>query len=65
MCWVVRESVRKALSNKEMKFASEDELIESAKNISKIKYNFDNSQILNQSKLLKQVRTQKNLKEWF
>ena len=63
--WVVRESVRKALSNKEIKFVSENELIESAKKISKIKYNFDNSHILNKSQLLNQVRTQKNLKEWF
>ena len=65
MCWVVRESVRKALRNKEMKFDSEKELIEAAKKISKIKFGFDNSHILNQSKLLTQVRTQKNLKDWF
>jgi len=63
--WVVRESVRKALGNREMKFVSEAELIEAAKKISKIKYNFDNSQILNQSKILNQVKTQKNLGEWF
>ena len=65
MCWVVRESVRKALNNRKINFASEKELIETAEKISKIKYNFDNSQILNQSKLLKQVRIQKSLKEWF
>ncbi len=63
--WVVRESVRKALTNREIKFDSETELVEAAKKISKIKYEFDNSHILNQSKLLNQVRTQKNLKEWF
>ena len=63
--WVVRESVRKALKNKVMKFNSMNEILESAMKISKIKYNFDNFEILKQSKLLNQVKTQKNLKEWF
>jgi hypothetical protein len=62
--WVVRESVRKALKNK-MIFDSREELIESVKKISKIKYNFDCENILKQSKLLKQIKTQKNLGEFF
>ena len=62
--WVVRESVRKALKKK-MKFESREELIMAAKKISKIKYKFDNSDIIKRSKLLNQIKTQRNLGEWF
>jgi hypothetical protein len=62
--WVVRESVRKALANK-MKFSDENEMKESAKKISKIKYNFDNSEVMKKSILLNQINSQKKLKEWF
>jgi DNA repair protein NreA len=62
--WVVRESVRKALANK-MKFSDENEMKESANKISKIKYNFDNSDIIKKSKLLNQIKIQKKLGEWF
>jgi len=62
--WVVRESVRKALNNREMKFASREELIESAKRIGKIKYNFDYEPIIKKSKLLNQIKTQKKLGEF-
>ncbi|MFH1585585.1 MAG: hypothetical protein ABIB79_02370 [archaeon] len=62
--WVVRESVRKALSNREMKFDSREDLINSVKQVGKIKYNFDCQQILDKSKLLKQAETQRSLGEW-
>ncbi|GAI09853.1 unnamed protein product, partial [marine sediment metagenome] len=62
--WVVRESVRKTL-NKCMKFDNKREVIESAKKIGEIKYNFPVDSILQRSKLLNQVNTQKNLGEWF
>ena len=62
--WVVRESVRKAL-NKKMNFETREELIESVKKISKIKYDFDCSGILKKSKLLNQIKTQRNLGKWF
>ncbi|HUS51583.1 MAG TPA: hypothetical protein VMZ91_15560 [Candidatus Paceibacterota bacterium] len=62
--WVVRESVRKALKRK-MEFKSREELIDSAKKISKLKYNFDSEGIITKSRLLKQIKSQKNLKEWF
>lgn len=65
MYWVVRESVRKALNKRKLKFASREELVESARTISKAKYKFDNLEVLNQSKLLKNIRTQKNLREFF
>lgn len=63
--WVVRESVRKAMNNKTMKFRTKDELITSAKKIGKIKFNFDYDSIFQRSRLLKHIQTQKNLKEWF
>ena len=63
--WVVRETVKKAMEKEGMKFDSKSELIESCKKIGKIKYDFDATQILNKSKLLLQINTQKNLGEWF
>jgi len=62
--WVVRESVRKALQ-KNMKFNTKEELLESVKKIAKIKYNFDVEQILKRSKYLNKVRTQTRLINWF
>ena len=62
--WVVRESVRKALQ-KNMKFNTKEELLESVKKIAKIKYNFDVEQILKRSKYLNRIKTQKRLLEWF
>lgn len=61
--WVVRESVRKALK-KMMRFDSKEELLEAMKQIGKIKFNFDSSQILKKSKLLNGIKTQKNLKDF-
>ena len=61
--WVVRESVRKALK-KSLRFDSREELIESVMKIGKIKYDFDCSQILQKSKLLKQIKSQANLQQW-
>ena len=63
--WVVRETVKKAMAKEGMKFDSKAELIESCKKIGKIKYDYDPTQILNKSKLLHQINTQKNLGEWF
>ncbi len=63
--WVVRESVRKALNKEKMKFDSLNDLIETAKKIGKVKFDFDPQQILKKSKLLKQIKTQRSLGEWF
>ena len=65
MYWVVRESVRKAMAKAAMKFNSREELIEGAKRISDIKYNFDNSDILKKSRLLETLGTQKRLGDYF
>jgi hypothetical protein len=61
--WVVRESVRKALRRK-MEFDSREELLDGAKKIGKIKYNFDYNMILKKSKLLEEIRSQRNLMGW-
>ena len=63
--WVVRETVKKSLEKDGMKFDSKEEMLSSCKKIGKIKYDYDCSQILNKSKLLTQINTQKNLGEWF
>ncbi len=63
--WVVRESVRKAMSKRGLEFATRGEMLESAKKIGKIKYDFEYSPIFEKSKLLKRIKTQKNLRQWF
>lgn len=62
--WVVRESVRKALQTG-MRFDSREELIAGAKQIGKIKYDFECSEIFERSRLLKQIKEEKRLGEWF
>ncbi|MFA4953351.1 MAG: hypothetical protein WC584_03950 [Candidatus Pacearchaeota archaeon] len=63
--WVCREACRKTLSTRIFKFDSKEEIVKSAEIVSKKKFNFDNSSVLSQSKILSQIRSQKNLKEWF
>lgn len=63
--WVVRESVKKAMAKKAMTFNTREEMIESARKIGKIKYKFDYEQIFQRSQLLKQIKTQRNLTEFF
>ncbi|MFZ1970727.1 MAG: hypothetical protein WAU65_00920 [Candidatus Nanoarchaeia archaeon] len=62
--WVVRESVRKALNNKYFEFDNKEEFIDNSKKIGQAKYHFDYSEILNKSKILNQIQTQKNLLEF-
>ncbi|MFA5953081.1 MAG: hypothetical protein WC812_00650 [Candidatus Pacearchaeota archaeon] len=62
--WVVRESVRKSMNKEAMKFNSKEEILDSVKKISKIKYNFDCNLILEKSKFLKGLNFQKRLMEW-
>jgi len=62
--WVVRESVRKALKNGK-RFSSKKEFLDAVKQISKIKYKFDPSDIFAKSKLMKDLNEQKRLFEWF
>ena len=62
--WVVRESVKKALNNL-MKFESREELLKGAEEIGNIKFNFSCSNIFNKSRLLKQIKEERRLREWF
>ena len=64
MYWIVRESVRKALGNKNLKFASREEMLESSRKIGMIKFGYDNEKILKRSKLLEQIKTQMKLRDW-
>lgn len=63
--WVVRESVRKAMTAKSLKFDELEEMVDSSRKIGMIKYGFDNKKILGNSKLLEQVRSQRSLRDWF
>ena len=62
--WVVRESVRKALQKK-MEFLEKSDLTNGARQIGKIKFNFDISKILEKSRVLNEVLKQKRLQEFF
>lgn len=62
--WVVRESVRKALNSNNLKFGSINEFIQGSEKIGKARFGFDYNQIFNKSKVLKQIKTQKNLLEF-
>ena len=61
--WVCRESVRKTLTRK-MEFVTREELIETSKEIGKIKFNFNPEGILKRSRIMNEVLTQKRLVEW-
>ena len=66
--WVVRESVKKTLDKNlgtHLKFNSKEEMLNSGKQIGKVKFNFDVEGILQKSKLLNQIKAQKRLGEWF
>ncbi len=63
--WVVRESVRKALSNRKLVFQDYNEIVKETINLSKGRFNFNPSQIINQSILLKNLKNQKTLRKWF
>ncbi len=58
--WVTREAARKALESS-IQFASKELMIKYAKSLMKKKFNFDLDKLLNQSILLKNIRTQKKL----
>ena len=62
--WVVRESARKTMNSKGFKFESKEELFNSAKQIGIKKFKFDCSTIFEKSKLLKNLKTQKSLREF-
>ncbi len=62
--WVVRESVRQAIYNGGMNFQDKEELLNSAVQISKIKYDFNPSIIYEKSWYLNFYSKQKNINDW-
>jgi hypothetical protein len=63
--WVVRESVKKTMENRNFSFNNMKELLESARKIGMIKFGYDPSKILKRSRLLEQIKTQTTLGKWF
>ena len=63
--WVVRESVRKTMSNEHFEFDNLNDFIMMSKQIGKRKFNFDYSPIMEKSKVLKMISTQRRLGEFF
>ncbi|MEM2121503.1 MAG: hypothetical protein QXU20_02525 [Candidatus Woesearchaeota archaeon] len=62
--WVVRESVRKALSNNPIVFSNKELMLRYAEILLKRKFNLDLKLILKESKLFKEIKEQKNLKSF-
>ena len=62
--WVVRESVRKTLVTNRIQFNDINELTNSVNQISKNRFKFSSEEILKKSKLLEQIKTQRNLLKW-
>jgi len=64
--WVVRESVRKTLSNEHFELNSTlPDFIELSKKVGSEKFNFDYTQIMDKSKVIQQIMTQKSLRDFF
>ena len=59
--WVVRESVRKALINKPIEFASKELMLKYAKSLIKKKFSFCLDNLLKESRLLKSINHQSKL----
>lgn len=63
--WVVRESLKKTMAMGGMKFDSKEELIMGARQVGKIKYDFDCEPIIARSKLLESIGIQRRLQDYF
>ena len=62
--WVVRESVKKTLSQRPLEFGSEDLIITYAKKLILKKFKFDISGLLKKSKLIELRKNQKKLQDY-
>ena len=62
--WVVREAIRKALSNNPLEFGSKELLLKYAQALVKKKFGYDISDIIGKSLLLKNYQKQKLLKSF-
>lgn len=59
--WVVREATRKSISSKPLEFASRELMMHYARLFIKKKFNLDLDILLNESKLMKNIKDQKKL----
>ncbi len=59
--WVVREAVRKTLNSKPLEFSSKELMLKYVKHLVNKKFNYHLENLLNQSILLKKLKTQKKL----
>jgi len=62
--WVCRNSVRKALSSQPIYFETKEDMLKYAKNFAEEKLKFNINSILNQSKILKEIKSQVKLSRW-
>lgn len=62
--WVCREATRKSLSQPKINFNTEKELLNYAETLIKAKFNFEISELLNQSLLVRNKKQQKRLAEF-
>ncbi len=64
--WCVRESVRKTMANEHFELNSNlNDFIKFSKKIGSEKFSFDYTPIINKSKVLKIISTQKSLRDFF
>ena len=63
--WVCRNSVKKALASQPVYFETKEEMLEYAKNFILSKFKFNIKEVLNQSKILKEIKTQVRLSYYF
>jgi len=62
--WVVREAVRKAMSNTPIEFEEEEYMLKYARALIKKKFGYDADILLAKSKLMKEMKTQSSLRGW-
>ncbi len=63
--WVVREATRKAMMSKPYGFEDRESMIKYTRDFLDKRFGFDIGHVLNNSKLLKRIRTQSKLTEFF
>ncbi|MFH1275900.1 MAG: hypothetical protein ABIH82_02210 [Candidatus Woesearchaeota archaeon] len=63
--WVCTEATKKAIGSIPLDFSSREELVDAAQKLSLERLKCDISDILKQSKVLNQIKTQKKLKDFF
>ena len=64
--WVVRESVRKTMANEHFEFSSNlNDFVEVSKKIGQDKFNFNYTPIMDKSRILSQIATQRSLGDYF